>query len=149
MCNGTYIRNNIVRTSARYTQTRLFYFMIFVCTHRLANAREIRGRLIVSANCISAAVIQNITADMVFHTLAHTVAVIAVYADTFVTTVVGRHALRVHVALRKIRRAIGRYTLIVHVHAESGFAGAFVARAHGVIGALFVCLALGIVAALV
>lgn len=120
-----------------------------VCTYRLANAREIRGRLIISANCISAAVIQNVTADMILHTLAHTVAVITVYADAFVTTVVGRHALRVHVALRKIRRAIGRHASIVHVHAESGFAGAFVARAHGMIGALLVLLALGIVVALV
>lgn len=123
--------------------------MIFVCTHRLANAREIRGRLIVCTNCVSAAVIQNITADMILHTLAHTIAVIAAYADAFVATVAGRHALRVHVALRKIRQAIGRHALIVHVHAESGFASAFVTRAHGVIGALFVLLALGIVVAFV
>lgn len=60
-----------------------------VCTHRLANAREIRGRLIVSADCVSAAVIQNVASDMVLHALAHTVAVIAAYADTFVATVAG------------------------------------------------------------
>lgn len=77
--------------------------MIFVCTHRLADAREICGRLIVSANCVSATVIQNITADMVFHTLAHTIAVIAAYAHAFVATVAERYALRVHVALRRIR----------------------------------------------
>lgn len=123
--------------------------MIFVSTHRLANAREIRGRLIVSANCISAAVIQNVTADMILHTLAHTVTVIAAYAGAFVATVVGRHALCVHVALRKIRRAIGRHASIVHVHAEPRFAGAFVARARWMVGALFVLLAFRIVVALV
>jgi len=123
--------------------------MIFVCTYRLTNAREIRGCLIVSANCVSAAVIQNVTTDMILHTLAYTVTVIAAYADAFVATVIGRHTLRVHVALRKIRRAIGRHTSILHVHTESGFASAFVARARGVVGALFVLLAFGIVVALV
>lgn len=145
-CNGTY---GTVRTSETLNKLD-YYVMIFVRTYRLANAGEIRGRLIVSANCVSAAVIQNVTADMVLHTLAHTVAVIAVYADAFMTTTVaGRHALRVHVALGKIRRAIGRHASIVHIHAESGLAGAFVARVHGVVGALFVLPALGIVVALV
>lgn len=107
---------------------------------RLANAREIRGRVIVSADCVSAAVIHSVAVDMVLHTLAHTVAVIAAYADAFVFTVAGRHALRVHVALRN-RRAIGRHALIGHVYDESGLAGAFVARAHGVVDALLVHLA--------
>ena len=76
--------------------------IIFVCTHRLANAREIRGCLIICTNCVSATVVQNITADMILHTLAHTIAVITAYADAFIATVAGRYALRVHVALRKI-----------------------------------------------
>lgn len=88
--------------------------VIRICTHRLTNAGEIRGRLIVSANCVSAAVIQNVTADMILHALAHTVAVIAAYTDAFVATVAGRDALRVDVALRRIRRAIRQHASIVH-----------------------------------
>jgi len=80
--------------------------MIRMCTHRLTNAGKICGCLIVSTNCVSTAVIQNVTADMILHALAHTVAVIAAYADAFIAAVAGRHALRVDVALRRIRRAI-------------------------------------------
>lgn len=61
----------------------------YLYTHRLTNAGEIRRRLIVSADCVSAAVIQNVTADMILHTLAHTVAMIAAYTDAFVAAVAG------------------------------------------------------------
>lgn len=122
--------------------------MTLVYTHRLANAGEIRGRLIVSAYRVSAAVIQNVTADVVLHALAHTVTVIAAYANAFVATIGGRHALRVHVALRRIRRTIGQYALIVH-HAVSCITGALVARAHGMVGTPLVLFAVGIVVAFV
>jgi len=86
---------------------------------------------------------------VILHTLVHTVAVIAAYADAFVATVAtGRHALRVRVALRRIRRAIGLHASIVD-YAESGIARALVARTHGMIGAPFIFLTVGVVVALV
>lgn len=86
---------------------------------------------------------------MILHTLVYTVAVIAAYADTFVAAVAtGRHALRVRVALRRVRRAVGQHASIVD-YAESGIARALVARTHRMIGATFVLLAVGVVVTLI
>lgn len=130
------------------TKICLCYHTAPVYTYRLADAREIRGRLIVPADGVPAAVIQNVAADVVLHALAHTVTVIAAYANALVSTVAGQHALRVHVALRRIHRAIGQHALMAH-RTVSGIAGALVARAHRMIGASLVLLAVGVFVAFV
>lgn len=126
----------------------LYDLTAHVYTHRLAHTRVTRVRLIVCADCVAAAVIHNVTADVILHALADTITVITAQADALVFVVADRHALRVLMALRGIHRAIGQHALIVHL-AVFGLAGALVARAAWVQGASFVLPAVGVFGAFV
>lgn len=116
--------------------------------YRLTDAREIRGRLIVSADRVSAAIIQHVATDVVLQALLDTVAVVSLDANALVATVTGRYAVCVHMALWRIRRAIGHHATSVD-HAEAGIAGALVPRTGRIVQASFVLRAIRVPAAFV
>lgn len=104
--------------------------------------------MIVAADRVPAAIIQHVATDVVLDALPDPVAVVSLGAHAPVATLAGRNALRVHVALGRIGRAIGHHAAAVH-HAESRIARALVARAGRVVRASLVLQTVGTAAAFV
>lgn len=104
--------------------------------------------MIVAADRVPAAIIQHVATYVVLDALPDPVTVVSLGAHAPVATFAGRNALRVHVTLGRIGRAIGHHASAVH-HAESRIARALVAGARRIVRASFVLQTVGTAAAFV
>lgn len=102
--------------------------------------------MIVAADRVPAAIIQHVATDVVLDALPDPVTVVSLGAHAPVAAFAGRNALRVHVTLGRIGRAIGHHAPAVH-HAESRIARALVAGARRIVRASFVLQTVGAAAA--
>lgn len=104
--------------------------------------------MIVAADRVPAAIIQHVATYVVLDALPDPVTVVSLGAHAPVATFAGRNALRVHVTLGRVGRAIGHHASAVH-HAESRIARALVAGARRIVRASFVLQTVGTAAAFV
>lgn len=104
--------------------------------------------MIVAADRVPAAIIQHVATYVVLDALPDPVTVVSLGAHAPVATFAGRNALRVHVTLGRVGRAIGHHASAVH-HAESRIARALVAGARRIVRASFVLQTVGTATAFV
>lgn len=93
--------------------------------------------MIVATDRVPAAIIQHVAANVVLDALTDSVTVVSLDADALVATFAAGYALRVYVALRWIRRAVGYHAATID-HTESWITRALVPRVCRVVRASFV-----------